>query len=210
VKLALCILPFFAIAASSAQQQGPTPPKKTYVVTEAKTITVQELQQRSQTKALGAFRKAKMLAQQGDHLGAIKAFEKVLDKDPLFSDARNDLAVELIVAGQEDRAIGELQHLLQLDPSFVLGYTNLGVILCQQKRYAEAEAALRRALVGNPYSAKANLLFALALKGQGRQGAETRNALETAAKSLPVASKLLKQWFGTADVADANVASPQN
>ncbi len=202
MKLALCAIPFFAIAAASAQQPDQLLPKKPYVVTEAQTITIGELQQRNRTKALGAFGKAKLLARKGDHAGAIKAFEKVLTVDPLFSDARNDLAVELIVLGQEDRAVEQLQQLIQLDPSFLLGYTNLSVILCRQKHYADAEAALRRVLSINPSSAKANLLFALALQGQGKDGAETRNALE-AAKSLPLASRLLKEWFGTSDVADA-------
>ncbi len=209
LKVALCAIPFFAIAVSSAQQQDQAPQGTPYVIAEAQTITVQELQQRSQSKALGAFHKAKLLAQQGDHAGAMKAFEKALKTDPLFSDARNDFAVELLASGQEDRAVDQLQQLVQLDPGFLLGYTNLGVILCHQNRYAGAEATLRRALGVNPRSAKANFLFALALKGQGKGGTEeAHNALQSSAQSLPCASRLLKEWFGTSDVADAR--SPQN
>ena len=204
LKVALCAIPFFAIAVSSAQQQDQAPQGTPYVIAEAQTITVQELQQRSQSKALGAFHKAKLLAQQGHHAGATKAFEKALKTDPLFSDARNDLAVELLASGQEDRAVDQLQQLVQLDPGFLLGYTNLGVILCHQNRYAGAEATLRRALGVNPRSAKANFLFALALKGQGKGGTEeAHNALQSSAQSLPCASRLLKEWFGTSDVADA-------
>ncbi len=202
LKLALCAIPFFTIAACSAQQQDQTSLKKTYVVTEAQTITIQELQQRSQSKALEAFHKAKLKAAKGDHAGAIKSFEKVLQAEPLFSDARNDLAVELIISGQEDRAVDQLQQLVRLDPGFLLGYTNLGVVLCKQRKFVDAEATLRRALGVNPTSAKASLLLALALKGQGKGGAETHTALEAAAKSLPVASRLLREWFGASDIAD--------
>lgn len=203
MKFALCVIPFVAIAAAFAQQQEQTAPKRAYIVTEAQTITIQELQQRTQTKALEAFARAKKLAEKGDHPGAVKAFEKVLKTDPLLSDARNDLAVELVISGQEDRAVEQFQKVLQIDPSFVLAYTNLGVVLCHQKRYADAESTLRRAVDLNPESAKANLLLAVALKNQGKQGAETQNALQRAAKSLPIASRLMKEWFGTSDVADA-------
>ncbi len=203
MKLALCAIPLFVVATCSAQQSGLVPSSKQhFVITEAKTISIAELQQRNQSKARGTFADAKMAARRGDHSRSITLFEKALKTDPLFSDARNDLAVELIVSGQTDRAVDQLQQLVQLDPRFLIAYTNLGVVLCNQKKFPEAEAVVRRALNIDPNSSKASLLLGLALYAQGNRGAETQSALEIAARSNPLAAKLLKQWFGVSDVAD--------
>jgi Flp pilus assembly protein TadD len=202
MKLAFCAILLCAAMLCSAQQSDLVPSRRRYLVTEAKTISVQELEHRTQSKARGAFMEAKIAAQHGDHKRAVKLFEKVLNIDPVFSDARNDLAVELIVVGDADGAVAQLQQLIQLDPHFVMGYTNLGVVLCNQKKFSAAEALMRRALSVDPNSAKANLLLGVALYAQGNRGAETRNALEAAARSNPIAVKLLKDWFAISDVAD--------
>ena len=202
MKLAHCAIALFAVTTCSAQQSNLLPWTPNYRIAEAKTISIEELQQRSQSKARGVFEDAKIAAQQGDHAHAIKLFEKVLKIDPVFSDARNDLAVELIVSGQTERAMEQLRYLMQITPHFMMAYTNLGAILCHQKKYADAEAVLRRALTVDANSPRANLLLAISLHEQGRHGAETRNALETAAKTNPVATKLLKTWYASSEIAE--------
>lgn len=162
-------------------------------------MTVQELQQRTTSKARGSFLDAKMAAQHGQHAHAIKLFEKALRMDPLFADARNDLAVELILTGKAEGAIDQLRQLIQTDPHFLMGYTNLAAILCDQQKYSDAEAVLRRALSVDPASAKASLLLGIALYGEGKRDAETRGVLETAATSIAGAGKLLNEWFGPGD-----------
>jgi Flp pilus assembly protein TadD len=208
MKFAVCAAAaVIAAHVGLAQQSNLDPTTRHYVIAEAKTISVQELEQRHESKARGVFADAKAAAHRGDHKGAIKLFEKAIKIDPAFLDARNDLAVELIVSGQPDRAIEELQQLVQLDPHFTMGYTNLGVILCTEKKFSDAEAVLRRALSLEPTLPKANLLLAIALYGQGKRGTETQNALQTAAKSSPVATKLLHDWFGVSDITEANAAN---
>lgn len=204
MKFALCELLLFAMSTCAAQQAVLPAPKPSFVVTESKTISVDELQQRTQSRARNTFADAKMAAKQGDHLHAIELFDKVLKRDPLFSDARNDLAVELIVVGQTARAEDELQHAVYYDPHFLMGYTNLSVVLCNQKRFSEAEPVIRHALTLSPTSAKGNLLLAIALHGQGKQEVETRDALERAARSSAVAAKLLKSWYGNSEIANAS------
>lgn len=202
MKFALCALLWVAVMPCSAQQSNLVPVTPQYRVSESPTISVEELQQRSQSKARGIFTKAKEAALRGDHAGAVKLFEKTLKVDPYFADARNDMAVELIVLDEAERAVAELQQLIELQPHFVMGYTNLAAIFCDQDRYAEAEAVLRRVLSIDPNSSKANLLLGIALHEQGKRGEETQNVLEMAARSNLVASKLLKEWFGVTDVAE--------
>jgi Tfp pilus assembly protein PilF len=203
MKLALCELLLFAATTCFAQKPDVFGSKTPIAVTESKTISVDELQQRYHSRARNTFTLAKSAAQTGDHRRALKLFSKVVRKDPYFSDARNDLAVELVVVGQLNRAVDELQQAVDNDPRFLMGFNNLGVILCTQKRFVEAEAVVRRALALSPYSAKANLLLAMALHGEGAAPAETQHALEVASRSSAVASRLLKAWFGTTDIASA-------
>lgn len=204
MKLALCATALLAVVACSAQQSDLVAPSLHYRIAEAKTISVQELQQRSQSKAAGVFQDAKLAARRGNHPRAIKLFEKALKIDPLFADARNDLAVELIISGEPQRGIEQLQESVQLSPHFLMAYTNLGAILCDTKKFPDAEAVLRRALTVDPNSVKANLLLAISLYEQNKRGTETQSALEIAAKSSPIAARLLHDWFGVSDVAEAD------
>ena len=205
MNFALFVLSLFAATTCLAQQSVLEAAKQQFVVRESNTISVNELQQRTQSKARETFIDAKVAAREGNHQRAIKLFEKVVKKDPLFSDARNDLAVELIISGQQDRAVTELQQAVQLDPHFLMGYTNLGVVLYNQQKFPDAELVVRRALSLDPNSGKASLLLALALHAQGNVGAETREALEVAARSNSIATKLLKKWFGISDVASGRI-----
>jgi Flp pilus assembly protein TadD len=110
MKLAFCELLLFAATTCFAQHPDVSGSKPTLFVTESKTISVAELQQRYRSKARKTFAEAKLLAEAGDHLRAIKLFSKVVKKDPYFSDARNDLGVEFVVVGQLDRAADELRQ----------------------------------------------------------------------------------------------------
>ena len=203
MKLVLCELLLFAVTTCSAQQSDLLAPKTHFVVTESKTLSVGELQQRNQSKARQTFSDAKLAAQKGAHLRAIKLFEKTLQRDPGFSDARNDLAVEFIVLGDLDHAVEQLEQAVH-DPRFVMAYNNLAVVFCNQKKYADTEIVARQALNISPNSAKSSLLLAMALYHQGKRGAETQSALEMAARSNPIAIKLLKDWYGISDIASAS------
>lgn len=207
MKFALYVIASLA-ATCSAQQADVISSAPRYRIAEAPTISVEELQQRSQSKARGIFVDAKAAAHRGDHARAIKLFEKALKVDPLFADARNDLAVELIIVGEAEDAIDELRQLIQLDPHLMMAYTNLAAIFCDQKKYTEAEEVGRRALSIDPNSTKASLLLAIALYGQGKRGSETQNVLETAARSNPAAIKLLKEWYGSSEIADKRAPDP--
>lgn len=196
MNFALCATALVAAVACSAQQSDLVGSTPHYRIAEAKTISIQELQQRSQSKAAGVFHEGKLAAKRGDHARAIKLFEKAVAIDPGFTDARNDLAVELIVSGEPQRAVEQLQQVIELQPHFLMAYTNLGAILCSEKKFGDAEGVLRRALSVDPNSGKANLLLAVSLYGQNKRGTETQSALEIAAKSSPLAIRLLKEWFG--------------
>jgi tetratricopeptide (TPR) repeat protein len=77
---------------------------------------------------------------------AITEYEKALERDPMHSDARTNLAAALARQGRLDHAARELIQLLDHDPENAGGRTNLGLVLLQQGRRAEARGQFEEAL----------------------------------------------------------------
>src|ERR1043165_2944089 len=71
-----------------------------------------------------------------------------------------------------DEAIANFQKVLRIDPNDVGANVNLGQLYAQQRKYAEASAALRLAVAAEPYNATAlyNLGTALIRAGQRDEG----------------------------------------
>ncbi|RVU42296.1 tetratricopeptide repeat protein [Lujinxingia sediminis] len=78
--------------------------------------------------------------------GAIANFEKAVDLQPFFPEARNNLAVLLHEAGDFPGAISHLQKAVEDFPEFKEAYVNLGNALKGAAKYGEAEAAFNRAI----------------------------------------------------------------
>jgi tetratricopeptide (TPR) repeat protein len=81
---------------------------------------------------------------------AIVEYQKALERDPLYSDARSNLAAAFARRGQLDRAAAELRRLLEHDPENASARTNLGLVLLQQGRRDEARVQLEEALRLDP------------------------------------------------------------
>jgi tetratricopeptide (TPR) repeat protein len=81
---------------------------------------------------------------------AIREYEKALERDPMYSDARSNLAAAFARRGQLDRAAVELRRLLEHDPENASARTNLGLVLLQQGRRDQARVQLEEALRLNP------------------------------------------------------------
>lgn len=78
--------------------------------------------------------------------GAIANFEKAVELQPFFPEARNNLAVLLHEAGDYPGAIAHLQKAVEDFPEFKEAYVNLGNSLKGAAKYGEAEAAFKRAI----------------------------------------------------------------
>jgi tetratricopeptide (TPR) repeat protein len=81
---------------------------------------------------------------------AVTEYEKALERDPMHSDARTNLAATFARQGRLDRASSELTRLLEHDPENASARTNLGLVLLQQGRHAQARVQLEEALRLNP------------------------------------------------------------
>jgi tetratricopeptide (TPR) repeat protein len=81
---------------------------------------------------------------------AVAEYEKALERDPMHSDARSNLAAALARQGRLDRAAAELRRLLEHDPENAGARTNLGLVLLQQGHREQARVQLEEALRLNP------------------------------------------------------------
>ena len=206
----LCALPFVAANLCSAQQWDEfqfldiiqrsvnAPRHLAAAKPVTPTVSIQEFAHRYPSKAVKLFLNGKKFLEKGNHDAAIESFQRAVRIDPLFTEARSDLALELVATGKTEQGIEELRTVLQHDPSSRLGYTNLGAILCNHRRYAEAEAVARRALAVDPTCAKISLILAVALFGQNKPTVDVEKALKLTWVSYPVESKAIAQWFGFA------------
>ena len=91
-----------------------------------------------------------LLALTGRLNEAVGEYEKALERDPVYSDARSNLAAALVKQGNLDRAAKELVLLLETDPENAGAHTNLGLVYLQQGRRAQARVQLEEALRLDP------------------------------------------------------------
>ncbi|GGH12038.1 tetratricopeptide repeat protein [Silvibacterium dinghuense] len=95
--------------------------------------------------ALNHYDRALDALAEGHVPAAIASFRASLAANPAFSDARHGLIHALRDAGKLDEAIAETQALIVDHPDDPLGYTSLSILLQQQNRIEEAEAAALKA-----------------------------------------------------------------
>jgi tetratricopeptide (TPR) repeat protein len=158
------------------------------------TVSFREIEAERDRQAQKLFERAEKLSRKRHHVEAIGLLQQVLQSRPNYSDVRNNLALEFVALGDTSRAIEELRRIIGDDPSSILAYENLGVILCNAHRYQEAEIIARQNADVAPASLKANLILGVALAGQGKWGPEARSNLEQAGGRYPVARMVLKKW----------------
>ena len=98
---------------------------------------------------------------------ALPEFQKTVELNPRFAEARNNLGISLSQKGQVDAAIDQFRKAAELKPEFAEAHYNLGSALASEGRPDEAAAEFRTAFTLNPDYAEAhnNLGLALAQKG---------------------------------------------
>jgi len=158
------------------------------------TVSVSRLRRQYDRQIQKKFHEAEKLSMNGRHRAAIQIFDRLLDADPAYSEARNNRALEFDALGNADRAVEELQYLLEIDSAFRLAYTNLAVILCNHHRYREAESNIRKGIELLGEWPKANLTLAVVLTGQGQWTSEAREHLKRAAAQDKTAEVFLQSW----------------
>lgn len=96
-----------------------------------------------QTELLLARARERFVVQ--DYYGTVHLLESVVDSGQAFADVHHLLGVSLSLLGQAQRALGELERALELNPAYVEALIHRGLVLNDLGRTEEAEAAFGRA-----------------------------------------------------------------
>jgi tetratricopeptide (TPR) repeat protein len=108
-----------------------------------------------------------MLANQGDHLGAIQHYEAALRSDPRYATATYNLGTQLAAVGRRDEAVMQFQRAIELRPDYNEARTLLGIELARRGRMPEALAQFRAAVAIDPSDSEAQLALGRALTETG-------------------------------------------
>lgn len=89
-----------------------------------------------------------------DYYGAVHLLEEVLQSGRSFADVHHLLGLSLALLGQKERALGEFERALALNPRYIEANIHRGVLLNELGRGEEAEESFRAAAVhGEPGAA---------------------------------------------------------
>lgn len=114
---------------------------------------------------------ALMLAALGRPQEALPQIELAQRLDPLSLIIINDLGMTLFRAGHYDRASEQFQKSIEMDATFFRAHLGLGIVSLQQKKYADAVAAIQTAInvSGRNPTAVAWLGYTYAVLGKKRE-----------------------------------------
>ncbi len=119
---------------------------------------------------------------QKDFSKAIQAYRKVIELDPTYVEAYNNLGILYQMMGDMDRALGAYQKSTEINPRYEKGYNNLGILLLLSGRYEEASEAFQKALAVNSNNIESHIHLGVLLKKKG----QWQEAIESYQRALAI------------------------
>jgi Flp pilus assembly protein TadD len=119
---------------------------------------------------------------QKDFSKAIQAYQKVIELDPTYVEAYNNLGIIYQMIGDVDRAFGAYQKSTEINPKYEKGYNNLGILLLLKGRYEEASEAFQKALAVNSNNIESYIHLGVLFKKKG----QWQEAIESYQKALAI------------------------
>jgi tetratricopeptide (TPR) repeat protein len=113
---------------------------------------------------------------------AIQAYQKVIELDPTYVEAYNNLGIIYQMVGDMDRAFGAYQKSTEINPRYEKGYNNLGILLFLKGRYEEAVEVFQKALAINSNNIESHINLGILFKKKG----EWEKATESYQKALAI------------------------
>ena len=114
----------------------------------------------------------------------IAGYETLLGVDPGNAGHRLGLGSLYLAAGDANRALGQFEKALSLEPAYAETHVNMAVALATRQQYAPAQKHLRRALELRPDHAEAHYNLAIVLGQVGELDSALRH-FESAARLRP-------------------------
>jgi tetratricopeptide (TPR) repeat protein len=113
---------------------------------------------------------------------AIQAYQKVIELDPTYVEAYNNLGIIYQMIGDVDRASAAYQKSTEINPKYEKGYNNLGILLLLRGRYEEASEAFQKALAINANNIESHIYLGILFKKKG----QWQEAIESYQRALAV------------------------
>ena len=157
-------------------QSKPFPPPTLLPVTQkeeapSKSIGVEQVGGKdcaSASDVLYHFNSGVAFYNQKDFSKAIQAYRKVIELDPTYVEAYNNLGILYQMMGDMDRALGAYQKSTEVNPKYEKGYNNLGILLLLSGRFEEASEAFQKALAVNSNNIESHIHLGVLLKKKGQ------------------------------------------
>jgi len=113
---------------------------------------------------------------------AIQAYQKVIELDPTYVEAYNNLGIIYQMIGDVERAFESYQKSTKINPRYEKGYNNLGILLLLKDRNEEALEAFQKALAINSNNIESHINLGILLKKKG----EWEKAIESYRRALAI------------------------
>jgi tetratricopeptide (TPR) repeat protein len=117
-----------------------------------------------------------------NNLKAIQAYEKVIELDPVYIEAYNNLGVLYQEMGLYQKALEVFEKAIQINPRYEKILNNLGTLLLLRERYEESKEAFQKALAINPNNVESHVNLGILLKKQGQM----EQAIESYRRALAI------------------------
>jgi len=105
---------------------------------------------------------------QREFLKAIQSYQKVIELDPTYVEAYNNLGITYQMMGDMDRAFKAYEKAIEINPKYEKGYNNLGIQLFLKDRYEEAMEAFQKALAINSDNIESHINLGILFKKRGQ------------------------------------------
>jgi tetratricopeptide (TPR) repeat protein len=166
--------------ASWAQSASMTPGKNNY------TVSVQDLQMSG--KSQKAFKKGSELLAKGDTAGSLPYLDRAVAESPENYRAYYDLGLAHYNLGQIDQAEQAFQKSIEITQGkFALSQFGMGMALCRQGEFQQAETVIEQGLEHEPGSASGKYLLAWAQYGLNRIVAAERSLQQALVRNAKLA-----------------------
>jgi Flp pilus assembly protein TadD len=113
---------------------------------------------------------------------AIQAYQKVIELDPTYVEAYNNLGIIYQMIGDVDRASAAYQKSTEINPKYEKGYNNLGILLLLRGHYEEASETFQKALAINANNIESHIYLGILFKKKG----QWQEAIESYQRALAI------------------------
>jgi len=167
------------------QASPPLPPVTQKEESPAKSIAIEQEGGKDHALAsevLNHFNSGVTFYNQKEFSKAIQAYQKVIELDPTYVEAYNNLGIIYQTMGDAKSAFGAFQKATEINPRYEKGYNNLGLLFLLEGRYEEALEVFQKALAINPNHIESYINLGILFKEKG----EWEKAIESYQKALAI------------------------